>query len=123
MTADRRTTRRREAGRTDASALPPERRKQPRSGVELGALIRRKREDFDLPMATLARYIGWDRQRLANLESGKAVSTDVRAWVLLSERLGYNRKYLLGLAWETAKAPFPVKLPPEGDPRRDTLLK
>lgn len=122
MANDKRTTGRREAGRTDASGQE-ERRKRPRTAVELGALIRRKREDYDLPMAKLARQIGWERQRLANLESGKAVSADVRAWVLLADRLGFARSYLLGLAWEAAKVPFPVKLPPAGDVRRDTLIE
>src|SRR5438132_4006157 len=94
----------------------------PITASALGEMIRRKRLDYELPMATVARHIGWDRQRLDNLENGKAISTDVRAWVLLAERLGFKREYLLGLAWEAAKQPFPLKLPGRGDPRRELLL-
>jgi hypothetical protein len=64
----------------------------------------------------------WERQRLDNLENGKAVSTDVQGWVLLADRLGFTREYLLGLAWEAAKEPFPIRLPGKGDPRRNLLL-
>jgi transcriptional regulator with XRE-family HTH domain len=90
--------------------------------VALGDLIRTRRLEYDLPMATVARQMGWDRQRLDNLESGKAVSPDVRAWVLLADRLGFKREYLLALAWEAASRPFPLRLPEPKDPRRKLLL-
>lgn len=96
--------------------------RSPKSAAKLGNLIRQRRLEYELPMATVARHMGWDRQRLDNLENGKAVSTDVHAWVLLADRLGFTREHLLGLAWEVAKEPFPLRLPEEGDSRRELLL-
>jgi transcriptional regulator with XRE-family HTH domain len=90
--------------------------------VELGSLIRRRREEYDITISKLARHVGWGRQRLANLEDGKAISTDVRAWVLMSERLGFERRYLLSLAWGIAKKPFHLRLPSPDDPLRERIL-
>ncbi len=104
------------------NAQPRKARPRPRSVLELGTLIRNRREEYELPAATLARHLGWDRQRLDNLERGIAVSGDVRAWVRLADRLGFTREFLLGAAWDLSRQPFPLRLPPVGDPKREELL-
>jgi hypothetical protein len=95
----------------------------PRTPGELGALVRSRIDEYDLPVATVARQIGWDgRQRLDNILRGKSISTDVRAWVLLARRLGLDTHFLVGAAWDLSSEPFPVRLPMAG-PQRTELLR
>jgi hypothetical protein len=111
----------------ESAPAAPERRRllptRPKNRVELGALIRARIDEYGLHIATVARDIGWTPSRLDTLLRGISISPEVRAWVLLSQRVGLGPYYLLGVAWDIAPESFHLRLPEGGDPRRDEFLR
>ena len=99
-----------------------ERKRQALAQIELGDLLRNRREgDLRKSQQEIAKVVGCTQGYYAELEAGSRSSGDVNLWVKIADALDLAPKRLLRLVWE-ARGSLPVALPERRDARREALL-
>jgi len=97
---------------------------QPDLKIRLGKMIRAYRtEKKNLSCKEAAARMGYSPQHYGDFEKGLKIPADISALLKLADQLDQNRAWLLETAWEARDdLELPVRLPPEGDPRRQKLI-
>jgi transcriptional regulator with XRE-family HTH domain len=108
---------------TGQSTVDSRRANQPALKVSLGKVIRAYRTEKKLSCKEVAARMGYSPQHYGDLEKGLKIPADISALLKLAAELDRDPGWLLQSAWDARDdLDLPVRLPLEGDPRRQKLI-
>lgn len=107
----------------ESSKVDIRREEQSALKISLGRTIRAYRTEKKLSGKDVAEGMGYSPQHYGDFEKGLKIPADISALLRLADQLDRDRGWLLQKAWDARDdVSLPVRLPQEGDPRRQQLI-